>query len=180
MIKTATLKKFRLGNLLNKKISKNIIEGLVIGLAIFSIFMLGFLIGGYYEENSSRELISPLPICPAPTPCPEESPKALRGQASFYNRTICPLHNKTYGVDCRFADGSLFDDTLIAAACPDWIPLGSMLTVNYEGKFIQVPCKGRGAFEARYGRLLDFTEKAFATLEATSAGTITVTIEEIK
>jgi rare lipoprotein A (peptidoglycan hydrolase) len=118
-------------------------------------------------------------VTPKPTSTPTPTPTYLHGKASFYNRTICPLHNTTYGENCFNRDGTLFDDTAMSSACfYDW--LGEEVRVCHEGKCIQVICRDTGAFKEKYGRILDLSENAFSKLSPLSRGVINVKVERIK
>lgn len=100
------------------------------------------------------------------------------GKASFYDRSICGLHGTIYQVNCYTANGNLFDDTSFTAACPARL-LNNSVRVCHGGQCIEVFCNDTGAFEKRYGRVIDLSAASFEALAPLSKGIIPVEIIEL-
>ena len=107
-----------------------------------------------------------------PTPAPRT--EASYGIASWYDRRVCT--SKIYGVSCRTADGSLFDETKFTLACDSRFSLGTGFHLCYLGKCVDAVCNDRGGF-AKYGRLFDLSRGTFDSLADTYHGIIKVSWE---
>ncbi len=97
-------------------------------------------------------------------------------KASWYDRSAC--YGRTYGKDCKTANGDVFDEEAFTMACDSQFRLGDRFRLTYNGKSIEVRCNDRGNF-AKYGRLFDLSKFAFNRLVDTSKGVITVTWEKV-
>lgn len=127
------------------------------------------VIDEYFREDYKNERLQNV----EPSSDPKPKPALIHGKASYYNREICKLHGTTYGDNCLTANGELFNDEKITAACPAHL-LNKKITVSSGDKSIEVLCNDTGAFTEKYGRVLDLSEAAFALLAPTSEGVIKV------
>lgn len=94
-------------------------------------------------------------------------------KASWYSEDYC----RKYSPRCVTANGERFNDELPTAACDRRWRLGVFLKVSYQDRSIVVKCNDRGGFK-KYGRVLDLSRSAFASLAPLSRGVIDVTIQE--
>ena len=121
---------------------KNKSHKLILSVIVFIILLITIFLT---RKENQNEIISPLvEATEEPTPTPTNTPKYREantsGKASFYDRTICKLHNTTYGVDCFSRDGTLFDDTAMVSAC-NYSWLGKKVRVCYEEKCLIINLK---------------------------------------
>jgi rare lipoprotein A len=145
---------------------------IVIGLLVL------FFIYGNIPERHVRVVPTATPT-PAPSKIPtptRASGHTLQGTASYYTVEYCRRHNPS----CRTASGEVFDDTLYTCACPSFIPLGTTLRVKHLNAVVLVVCNDRGAFDKKYGRLLDLSKAAFEALAPTGTGVIDITVEIVR
>ena len=64
-------------------------------------------------------------------------------------------------------------------AASNTLPLGSVARVSYRGKSIQVTITDTGGFE-RYGRIIDLSRAAFASLAPLDKGIIRVCVTRVR
>lgn len=112
-----------------------------------------------------------------PQPTPTSEPEGKSGLASWYDRRVCT--NKTYGRDCKTANGDIFDDTKNTIACTNRFRLGDHIRICYMDKCIDTICTDRGNFE-RLGRTFDLSVSAFRSLADIDRGVIKVKYEVIQ
>lgn len=91
------------------------------------------------------------------------------GKASWYGEVH---HGK------RMANGKPFNMYRNTAAS-NTLPLGSVARVSYRGKSIQVTITDTGGFH-KYGRIIDLSRAAFASLAPLDKGIITVCVTRVK
>ena len=142
----------------------------IIGLTLFGIGS-SIIVGVVASKNDY--LLDPSPITYVQTvPAREKSTPRIIVSASWYGQEYCDK----YSPACIAADGSRFDDTKLTAACDRRWPLGTVLSLTYSGKTIQVRCTDRGNF-AKYGRQLDLSKASFRALAPLSQGVIKVEVK---
>jgi rare lipoprotein A (peptidoglycan hydrolase) len=107
------------------------------------------------------------PSIPSPSPTPGTS-KTL---ASWYDRSAC--QERIYGVNCKTADGTIFDESKDIIACARRFRLGSRIRLCYLDKCVDAVCGDRGNFE-RFGRSFDLTPSTFGSLADLNKGVIEV------
>lgn len=165
-----------------------VIAGIIVSIIILSQIKHGF---EHIEEQINPE-VTPVeqtdkfvPRAEAKSSSPvsiedetKDDIELISGEASYYNRTICPLHNTTYGVDCFMKNQKLFDDQAMTSACPIEL-LGKNIEVSNGTDSIIVKCTDTGSYGEKYGRILDLSEGAFSKLAPTSRGTVEVTYKEV-
>lgn len=64
-------------------------------------------------------------------------------------------------------------------AASNTLPLGSVARVSYRGKSIQVTITDTGAFH-KYGRIIDLSRAAFASLAPLDKGVIWICVERVQ
>lgn len=106
--------------------------------------------------------------------------QALEGRASWYGRETCRANGTVYGVNCRTANGELFNENgLTAAGCNHTFPRGSRVRVtnlaNNRSVVVRVTdtggfCRWRG----RRARILDLSRGAMSRLGGIRSGVINV------
>lgn len=107
---------------------------------------------------------------------PTPSPKKNKAIASWYDRSACG--EKIYGVDCKTANGEVFDDTKYTTACSGDFQLGSHFNICYLDKCLEIVCTDRGGFEP-LGRKFDLSRSAFNYLANLDTGLIQISWELI-
>lgn len=165
--------------------------GLIIGAVIAGLLISALIVSRLHEaedvieETEQLQEATPvkeepkfLPRAEAEPSTPEKPDNSVTGIASYYNRTICPLHDTTYQVDCYMKNQEMFDDQAMVAACPREL-LGKTIKVLHKSNEIIVECTDTGSFSEKYGRVLDLSEGAFSKLAPTSKGIIEVSYEEV-
>lgn len=82
----------------------------------------------------------------------------------------------------RTASGQVYNQHALTTACHRGLKLGTQLKVTNvkNGKSVVVVCNDRGAFDKKYGRVLDLSKGAFSRIASTSQGVIRVKYEVIK
>jgi len=163
--------------------------GLIIGAVIAGLLISALILSSLNEAQQViddqpaeatpvKEESKFIPRAEAKPSSPEKPDNSIKGMASYYNRTICPLHKTTYQVDCYTRNGEMFDDQAMIAACPHKL-LGKKIKVLHSNNEITVTCTDTGSFEEKYDRVLDLSEGAFRKLAPTSKGIIKVSYEEL-
>jgi len=176
MKKWTALKKFRLGDIFNHQLTMDLVALIGLSILLSLLVMLGFLMGASYEKNQNRQMLSPIPECPLPTPSPAKLRQTHRsGEASFYDETYCERFNP----NCITASGDRFDENAFTCACVNDYPLGTLLVVSHQKKSIVVECNDRGSFKEKYGRMLDLSKAAFEALAPISKGVIEVKVAPV-
>ena len=144
-------------------------------MGIITVLLLLFYVG---SNNSQSTIKTPEPVTghqvesvypnrPEPTPVPTKS----RGVASWYDRKVC--QERVYGVNCKTANGEIFDDTKFTTACNSNLRLGTHIIIHHLDSSIEVVCNDRGNFKS-LGRDFDLSRSAFNALADTNRGIIQV------
>lgn len=178
------MKKYRL-----TRLEAGLIIGAVIAGILISILIISRISTGIDEVETEYPVEEATPVQEVQGIFPRAEAKEIQaeiadvtesvsGKASYYNRTICPLHETTYQVDCFTRNGEMFDDQAMIAACPHDL-LGKKIEVLHKSKSITVTCTDTGSFTQKYGRVLDLSEGAFSKLAPTSEGVIEVKYQEV-
>ena len=169
---------------------KPIIAGILVAIALHSYLTPLHIEATWYADTTTAVYNQPTR---QPSPVPTDAPRhptrvqpvqgntpsqtgKVTGEVSFYTNDYC----RKYNPQCRTANGEVFDDTQFTAACASRYPLGSTLRVTYKDAVVLVRCNDRGAFSARYNRLLDLSKASFEALAPLSRGHITVQVELVK
>lgn len=139
-----------------------------------SLLLLLLLFGGIYGNTQTQTEKQITISTPTPTCSPSVTPTPQYEKVSWYGREYCDQHSPA----CITASGESFQDTDFTAACDVRYPLGSYLRVDYRGKSVVIRCNDRGDFK-KYGRTLDLSKAAFASLADLSKGVIQVQITKI-
>lgn len=108
---------------------------------------------------------------------PIDLPKTQSTKASWYDRSTCDT--RIYGVNCKTANGEIFDEAKFTAACSSLFKFGDNVELCHLGKCIRVLCDDRGNFKS-LGRDFDLTPAAFNALADTDRGVIKVEYRIIK
>ena len=98
-------------------------------------------------------------------------PLRLRANASWYGRETC--QNREYGVNCKTANGEIFDEEAFTMACSYDFSLGDTVELCYNNKCAIARCTDRGDFE-RLGRTFDLSRGLFQYFSELSVGVIEV------
>lgn len=94
-------------------------------------------------------------------------------KVSYYGNDVC--RGKAI---CRTANGELFNEEKLTAACWNEFPFGTRFRVTYNNRFIVVICNDRGNFK-KLGRFLDLSKGSFKSIAPLSKGVITVKVEKL-
>lgn len=132
-----------------------------------------------YDYLKPKETNAPTPpdkveVIRADSPRPTPTPETNTGLASWYDRSACA--NRIYGVDCKTADGTIFDETANTIACAKRFRLGTHFRLYYLDRSVDVVCNDRGNFESM-GRTFDLSPAAFGSLADLDRGVIKVRYE---
>lgn len=122
------------------------------------------------SETSSSEPTAPVEPTPAPEPQPEPAPQP---PVSPERDTCSVSWHDNIGDRESMQNGQAFDANAITAAHRS-LPLGSTVTLFYEGKELTVTITDRTS--QSFSRCLDVTSGAFSQLAALDKGLITVEI----
>lgn len=138
------------------------------------IFAILDLLGYVYKQQTIREVQSASQGEVVVVGRRDDIPEPQRAKASWYDHTAC--YGRTYGKDCKTANGDVFDETKYTLACSGKFRLGDRVRLCYLDRCIDAVCNDRGGFE-KYGRTFDLTYGAFSTLADTDLGVIDITWE---
>ena len=130
-----------------------------------------FLYGIFHQHRYIKQIKTQSSGVVAVSERQGDIPATQTAKVSWYNRSAC--YGKTYGRDCKTANGEIFDEQGLTLACDRQFPLGSKFRLTYGGNSIEARCNDYGNF-SRFGRLFDLSLGSFKKLADPKIGVIKV------